>query len=311
MKLAKTFLLFSLIIPLCSCAGFRGPSNGASANYNPEAAVLLSRFSDYAYIKDERELNTALALEQPSYLLLRKISESETGYDAQAFVAYNDTTIIISVRGSELPFISMDWRNNSKYFQYTNASVSQYCPEAGIHGGFFLSAFRIKNIRNYSDSAYVFEEIRRLQLEGNRQIYFTGHSLGGAIANLLAMFTAYETDLAVEGVYTYGEPKGGNVAYQKCHDARLVDKTFRFINNRDVVARVRGPGSYIHVGNLAYFDSKGSLTDINTYSTIGVIVDILTFRFVRDHFLDSYKELLERNRTVNPYMQSSSTDSAL
>lgn len=287
-----------------ACAGFRPASQGAAINYEPETAVLLSKFSDYAYIKDENELKEILAKESPPFSLLRKITETETGYDAQAFIAYNDSKIIIAVRGSEFPFVTMDWRNNVKFFQYTNKEVKQYCPGSGIHGGFFQSALRIKEIKNLESGSYIYNEIIKLHAEGGRKLYFTGHSLGGAIANVLAFFTAYETPLEISGVYTYGEPKGGNITYQECHDERLLDKTFRFINNRDVVARIRGPNDYVHLGNLAYFDRKGQVTDINTYSKWGVTADIVTLRFVRDHFLETYKKLVIKNINVNPYEKS-------
>ncbi len=298
----KSVLFVFACALMAGCASFRPSSDKAGKEYSPEFSILLGGFSDLAYIKSEEELVRELSARFPGYSLLRKVSEKETGYDAQAFVAYDDKNVIISVRGSEFPFVSMDWRNNSKFFQYTNRDVSSYCPGAGMHGGFFQSALRIKAVGLQGEgpgSAY--REIERLQKEG-RNLYFTGHSLGGAIAQVLALFTSYETDLHVSGVYTYGEPKGGNSFYQDCHDKKLRDVTFRFINNRDVVARVRGPGNYVHVGNLAYFDRSGDLYSVNTYSTrLGVFGDILLMRVFTDHRIKSYNKLLRKNSTVNPF----------
>jgi triacylglycerol lipase len=211
--------------------------------------------------------------------------------------------IIVSVRGSEIPFISMDWRNNAKFIQYTNKRVTEYCEGAGIHGGFFQSALRIGNTKlNSLENTSIYTKIEELQKNTNRDLYFTGHSLGGAIAEILAFFSAYETNMDITAVYTYGEPKNGNLAYRDCHDKVLRDKTFRFINNRDIVARVRGSGEYSHVGNLAYFDRNGNLSDINTYSSyLGITGDVLLLRFAFDHKLANYIELLEKNINVQPY----------
>ena len=299
-------LLFcSVILPiaLTACAGFRPASDQAGSYYNSNMASVLADFSDLAYEKEENKLVNSLKEQHPGFSLLRKIGEEETQYDAQAFVAYDDDLIIVSVRGSELPFITMDWSNNAKFFQYKNERTDAYCEGLGVHGGFFQSALRIANTNlSEEENIPVYKKIEALQKEGNRKVYFTGHSLGGAIANALAFFAAYETNIKISGVYTYGEPKGGNLTYQQCHDQKLRDITFRFINNRDVVARVRGPGEYVHVGNLAYFDSSGDLYDKNTYTSfLGMTGDVLLFRWARDHFMSNYKELVNDNLDVNPF----------
>lgn len=291
-----------LSLALFACAGFRGPSDQAESFYSSSMASKLADFSDMAYEKDENKLTKKLKEEYPGFKLLRKIGEDETGYDAQAFVAYDDSQIIVAARGSEFPFISSDWSKNARFLQYHNDRTDTYCEGLGVHGGFFQSALRIANSNlSEKEKTPVYKKIEALQKEGSREVYFTGHSLGGAITNALAFFAAYETDIEINGIYTYGEPKGGNSKYQECHDRKLRDITFRFINNRDIVARIRGPGEYVHVGNLAYFDGDGNLSDVNTYSKWGVTKDVLLFRWVSDHLLGGYKELVNYNINVNPF----------
>ena len=171
---------------------------------------MLADFSDLAYEKDESKLIKSMKEQHPSFNLLRKIGEEETQYDAQAFVAYDEDLIIVSVRGSELPFITMDWSTNAKFFQYKNEWTDAHCEGLGVHGGFFQSALRIANINlSEEENIPVYKKFEALQKEGNRKVYFTGHSLGGAITNALSFFSAYETDIEISGVYTYGEPKEG------------------------------------------------------------------------------------------------------
>jgi predicted lipase len=297
-----------LTVALAACAGFRPASEQAVNYYNPNMASKLADFSDLAYEKDEEKLIESLNNQYPSFSLLRKIGEDETRYDAQAFVAYDDELIIVAARGSEVPFISMDWRNNAKFFQYKNEKTDTYCEGLGVHGGFFQSALRIANTNlSEEENIPVYKKIEALQKEGNRKVYFTGHSLGGSITNALAFIAAYETNIEISGIYTYGEPKGGNLTYQICHDRKLRDITFRFINNRDIVARVRGPGEYAHVGNLVYFDRAGNLYDENTYTSFwGMAGDVLLFRFASDHFMSNYKELVNDNLNVNPFKKEPS-----
>ena len=62
-----------------------------------------------------------------------------------------------------------------------------------------------------------------------KNIYFTGHSLGGALA-VVAAKCKY-----VAEVYTYGQPRVGNRLYAK----QVKSKVHRFVNNNDVVPRIR------------------------------------------------------------------------
>jgi hypothetical protein len=83
--------------------------------------------------------------------------------------------------------------------------------------------------------------------------FFTGHSLGGAIAVLAAArVSAAHRPLAV---YTYGAPSCGNRTF--AHEHPLRDRIYRVVNNRDVVPHSL-PG-YMHTGELHYITSDKRL----------------------------------------------------
>jgi len=297
----KKLLVAALSVCIVSCANFRAAHEQASNMYQPGYSKLLVDFSVLSYIEDETSLINQLSKKYPNYKLLRKIEEDETGYDAQGFVAYNDENIIVAIRGSSS---AEDWFNNFKITHFTNDITKSYCPEAAVHGGFHRSALVLKNIKlNKIENETIYHKISTLQKEG-RKLYFTGHSLGGAIANVLAFFTVYETTIEVDGIYTFGEPKSGNEGFRQCHDKKLSNKTFRFINNRDLVARVPPSTTYVHVGNLIYFDTYGDIYDQNTYNSfIGILVDMFSFEPGTDHFKESYLKLVTAHKDENPFLK--------
>lgn len=92
-------------------------------------------------------------------------------------------------------------------------------------------------------------------------LWFTGHSLGGALAVLAAMrWTAQGRKPSVNGLYTIGQPRVGDKALADQLGNKLGERAFRYINNRDVVPRVplRAMG-YADAGRVLYFDSSGRL----------------------------------------------------
>lgn len=96
------------------------------------------------------------------------------------------------------------------------------------------------------------EVITRLKAENPaRTLWFTGHSLGAALATLAA-----QRCTNVQGLYIFGAPGVGNTAFAE----QFKIKAFRVVNNNDLVARVP-PFPYVHIGEFKYIDSKGTLHD--------------------------------------------------
>jgi triacylglycerol lipase len=88
-------------------------------------------------------------------------------------------------------------------------------------------------------------------------LFFTGHSLGGALA-LIAAERA-ERDPAVNaratGVYVFGCPRAGGDAFFNSHTPLFGDSTFRLVHGSDIVATVPPAGLFRHVGRLIQCDS--------------------------------------------------------
>src|SRR5262249_38418009 len=95
----------------------------------------------------------------------------------------------------------------------------------------------------------------KLQGAGNRAVWITGHSLGGALAQLCAAQTQFVLQVPVQGVYTFGQPRVGDEDFARTIHGRLGSQIFRVINDRDLVPRVPlFAMGFRHYGTEIFFD---------------------------------------------------------
>jgi triacylglycerol lipase len=84
-------------------------------------------------------------------------------------------------------------------------------------------------------------------------IFFTGHSMGGALA-LISALRALEAGFRATAVYTFGVPRAGGERFFDSYTRDLGDRTFRLVHGDDIVAKVP-PGflnNFRHVGRLLH-----------------------------------------------------------
>src|SRR5260370_37336799 len=63
---------------------------------------------------------------------------------------------------------------------------------------------------------------------------------------------------SVSGIYTFGQPRIGLYPFCGNYDHLLEPKTFRFVNNQDLVPRVPFRGwDYADIGQMIHFTSNG------------------------------------------------------
>lgn len=204
--------------------------------------------------------------------------------DIQAFIAYNNTDIVLSFRGTSS---IKDWMTNSAF------DLADFSGGLGkVHRGFSEALYLVWN-----DITQILE---RVQTKA-QPLWITGHSLGGALATLAAAHFALVSDKPVRGVYTFGQPRVGNREFSRNFDADLKGRFFRFVNNSDIVTRIPTRiMSYSHVGALRFFDAKGDFHEDVSYwqefleSVKGTFDEFLSILpdHIEDHLMKNYINLI-------------------
>ncbi|MCP3887250.1 MAG: lipase family protein [Desulfobulbaceae bacterium] len=218
---------------------------------------------------------------------------SDKNTDTQAFVVGDKNKIIVSFRGTEGKF--KDWATD---VNLVKTSWTNSHPVGEVHSGFYGA---LKSV--WED---MFAEIMNLRTN-NQSIWLTGHSLGAALATLAAATLQLQhSNITINGVYTFGQPRLGDHKFSKNYNAELKTITFRCVNNNDVVTRVPPQiFGYSHVGKLMYFDTEGNLHADNNLSWWAKFWDRLEGRYddmlnltpdgVGDHSMNIYQKLSKEN----------------
>ncbi|CAG8553472.1 25907_t:CDS:2 [Dentiscutata erythropus] len=96
-----------------------------------------------------------------------------------------------------------------------------------------------------------------------KRLFITGHSLGGGLAiAFLAKLIQHDSPLLniLAGVYTYGQPKVGDIEFVKSFGPEISKKMFHHVYNNDVICRVPPWDPYVDPpGNLVFIDSSYSI----------------------------------------------------
>ncbi|ONI86581.1 lipase [Actinosynnema sp. ALI-1.44] len=207
--------------------------------------------------------------------------------DTQAYTAASDHMIITAFRGTE-PRKMQDWLSDATTPPWPGPANKGF-----VHYGFGEALQSIHpQVRDAVDELY----------DNDQTIWFTGHSLGGALAALAAMRLHFEEPhLLADGVYTFGQPRVCDRTLAQAHDDAFRDRTHRFVNNNDVVPQMPPEPAFHHISATHYIDSGGRIRD--KMSVLGGVTDrakgLTADPFapasdgIRDHSMDRYLDALK------------------
>ncbi|HEY0003619.1 MAG TPA: lipase family protein [Pyrinomonadaceae bacterium] len=232
------------------------PFQPAATDFQLVNAGWLMDLSLLAYAQDtdfiRRELKKIGLHKEPLFLGFNLQKRS-----TQCFVVHNDEVIITVFRGTEVHLIERV--QNIVADVLTDARIVQV-PSAfkgGVHGGFAKALDEV-----WAEAANFLRSIKEQQA-----VWFTGHSLGAALATLAA--ERYSRSIGdVQALYTFGSPRVGDEEFAE----NFRPRAFRIVNGRDIVTTVPilAPAStsfpfplraYKHLGELKYINRAGQLTN--------------------------------------------------
>ena len=222
----------------------------------------------------------AIAYRSPEYIgmELKRCGVKEKGVDwdffehektnTQAFAFIKDKAIIIAFRGTEtkeksnqINDLLTDLKIKRFPFDPQNyedpVSLNDPKTEFGeVHSGF------LKAINSVWGPISKF--IEQAQKTGANKLWFTGHSLGAALAVLGAAKIQFNpVSWPVEkfetcGLYTIGQPRVGNLTFASKLEEAIKDRYIRIVNNNDPVTNIPLKfWKFRHSGKIYYIDRKG------------------------------------------------------
>jgi triacylglycerol lipase len=259
---------------------------GTSFSFTPNTpqhshvnAWWMAEFSLLAYSErqqTEQILKSLFSTQKYSFFWLNS-EGTALGNNTQGFGLETDNYVIIAFRGTEFPPPSTTFKAPRELLdiiadirtdieKLTPQTISEGTPtfDTPVHPGF---AKALQSIWPQLQD--------RLTHFDTKPIWLTGHSLGGAIATLLA----YLVPERVAALYTFGSPCVGTADFVQSFNSKgLQEKTFRYLHGNDAVAKALElfTSHYQHVGTLFTLDAgmrRGLITQMLNVllgSTVGV-----------------------------------------
>lgn len=155
---------------------------------------------------------------------------------AQVHIVWNDKQMVLCFRGTE-----------PDEFSDIKADLNAWPDEAYNGHGLVHNGFQ-------EEVNKVWDEVTK-RIENNRadrDLFITGHSLGGAMATIAASRLGDQ----VTALYTYGSPRVGTSKFVKSFKT----PHYRHVNNNDIVPKV--PFAFLgyrHHGTLRYINYYGNI----------------------------------------------------
>lgn len=206
------------------------------AGYSPVNAWWLSEISRLIYVRDADE-DGGIDDGRSRSGFLAPVNLREYCFIDKTGI---QCAVIVSCDTVEAPFAVLVFRGTSAFETWlSNLNTLQAGWDAGglVHAGFKNEFYKIWDELNG----------RLSEIPPDVPVFYTGHSLGGALATLAA------SRRSPAAVYTFGSPKVGDTAFAL--SLREVP-VFRVVNNRDLVALLppsRIPFDFCHVGETCHY----------------------------------------------------------
>ncbi len=216
--------------------------------------------------------------------------ETKGSTNAQFILGYDDYNVVLAWRGSELAFTEAsyrDWKDDLSADLYS--VVNWYGSGVKLHRGFYTSFKAAK------DKHTLYTLVKECAHKGgkNRNVWVTGHSLGGALAKVSAYYLSNKSKkskkknrIKVKRIDTFGAPDVGNKGWKKAYQKQLGSKTKQWVNSGDLVAvATRSLPGYKRVGKSHRIECKQHM-GLEGKCAVRWSTKKLYAQSITDHFLD-------------------------
>lgn len=248
---------------------------------------LLAAMSDISYEIDEAARRARFALlgfEERDTLLRRWLAAG----DIEVSLLRSGNVAVIAIRGSESvlrPSDLIDWISNGDI------------RPVPFHGGAFIHAgfARLANL-------FLPELVGQLtSMRGLDQLWLTGHSMGGAVAQAIGFALHVVHPVRVHRVVTFGAPRIGGALKWAAPAAASGLRADRWVNDDDIGPRVPSTGMFNpfdprtfrpviwkHYGTLNFIDWEARAVRFNSDKKLGPLINAREISF-SDHEMIEYK----------------------
>ena len=210
----------------------------------PQRSLLFAKLSSIAYNDNVKEVK-----KQAKELGFTTVEFYDKA-GAQAYRFQNKEDLVIACRGTQ-PTQFNDIAADLKAYPVKSESVSR------VHQGFKAEVDELWPM--------VLEDITRTQ-NTDKKLWFCGHSLGAAMATVMASRCFYEDSIRdAEELYTYGSPRVGWKGYVDT----MKTPHHRWVNNNDIVTTV--PPAFMfyrHDGEQHYLNCYGNVRKMTAWQRI-------------------------------------------
>lgn len=271
------------------------------AAYSDRAAALMARLSRLAYAFPKDNILPAPGSPVPeefAELGFEKITFFNNKFhDGWAYAAENKDGIVIAFRGTKSP---KNWDTN---FQVHMLHPPETNSELLVHQGFYQAFLALQNDIGKITLHQALAKTREPD-EDRRPIYITGHSLGGALAQIA---TAVFASDRIAACYTFGSPRVGN----KYFDLWVKPPSYRLVNDADLVPQVPIfaphiplPSFYQHSGDPRFLPAQAQGSPfryepgffVRFWQTMKGLIEFArtwTILGIKDHDIRQYESKLE------------------
>lgn len=258
------------------------------AAYSDRMAAVMSKLSMLAYVRFEqpekrRILETALERAQ------LKLVACVAANDVEAFVCEHTHFMVVAFRGTT----SAQDRKIDTSIGVEKANVSGFATPVRVHAGFYRAFLTVEGV--------IREALMRQT--GDKPIYLTGHSLGGAIALVASAEYSGGDALGdrIAAVYTFGAPRVGERSFAQ----NVKAPHYRVVNAGDLVPLI--PPNWLryshsveprllrrNVDRVVTKRSDGWAVPLVLWSVLVYIFLGRKLLFIAEHDIAAYAARLER-----------------